>query len=171
MIILHLKLVDLSNLVTANRNMAYGEKTSVVSVQKREPRIEPIELEFELTRVLARVLSACANEKSLTDLQGSLRIEQSSLSRFVDFLSLNGFLERIRKDSFKQTEKGARLLSAFVIMYRAAANGSMKRTNQKSSRTHYAPCTSCARHIFYAETPPITMHVNGECQLCHTSSR
>jgi DNA-binding MarR family transcriptional regulator len=154
--------------------MAQHEKTSVISIQKRESRSSTIELELELSRVLARVLSACYSPKTLSDLQRSLGVEQSSLSRFVAFLNLHGFLESSSTaddTAFKQTEQGARLLYAFVTLYRSASDGQASRRGYKTSQAHYAPCLNCARHTLYPETPPITLHVDGQCQLCHNSSK
>lgn len=150
--------------------MSHSEKSSILSVQKRDARSR-IELEFELTKALARVLSACANVRTLLDLQKSLRIEGNSLSRFVRFLEANGFLERSQfagNDVLKQTEKGARLLEAFVTMYRAAADGLVVDKNRNSFRT-YEPCNNCATHILFPDIPPMTIHIGGECQLCHNS--
>ncbi len=150
--------------------MAQREKSPILTLQRRESKATHIQLEFELTKVLARVLSACANERTFPDLQRSLRVEGSSLSKFADFLSKSGFLERDQKrgeEAFKQTQKGARLLEAFVTMYRTASGSSQKKD---ASDPHYAPCKNCSAHTLYPNMPPVTLHLSGKCELCHGAS-
>jgi predicted transcriptional regulator len=156
----------------AEKKMAHREKPPILTLQRKESRETHIQLEFELTKVLARLLSACANERTLSDLQRSLRVEESSLSRFAEFLSKNGFLarkQRLEEQSFKQTQKGARLLEAFVTMYRTASGGSLSQKNLAPD-SYYAPCKNCAAHTLYPNVPPVTLFISGKCQLCHGDS-
>jgi DNA-binding HxlR family transcriptional regulator len=146
----------------------------MLSFQRRESRAAPLEMEFELTKALARVLSACAKERTIGDLQRSLMIEQASLARFVGFLDMNGFLERGEfhgEQTFRSTEMGARLLDAFVTLYRAVGGGLPSDETPRSARSQYAPCNYCGNHALYPSTPPMTLHVGAECQLCHHSGR
>jgi DNA-binding MarR family transcriptional regulator len=147
--------------------LAQQAKGSFFSTVSKESKLGSLELEYELTKALARVLSNCASQKTLAELRRSLTIEQTSLSRFIGYLNQNGYVVRVKTpdgDAFKQTEKGARLLAAFVTLYRAAG---ASRKPLKLVTNGYDTCDNCAPHRLYPATPPITLHIDGQCQVCN----
>ncbi len=125
------------------------------------------------TQTLALILSACHRGVGIGRLSKELGLPLKLLQKYLSLLNKEGFLlaKKISPSEiiFQTTETGARCLATIVDLYHSCDNSAKSPIHEATGLFRlYQGCKTCTTHPSYPQIPPITLHVNGRCQLCQS---